>query len=343
MSTRTANNMSKVKIGIAFGSGVARGWAHIGVLRGLTKAGYAPDIISGTSIGALVGGSYAAGKLSQLEEFALSFHGRKLINLLDLRLGGAGLIGGKHLARAMEEHLGDVQIEHLGRTFIAVATELSTGHETWLRQGSIVEAIRASYALPGLFEPVSHEGRWLIDGALVNPVPVSPCRAMGARLVIAVNLNADALGTANIFDGHTVETMSGEPVSSKTRPDETADDETHKHSWWARTKNRVSPSERTIARHFLGTKKNAPGLTSVMSGALNIMQDRLSRSRLAADPADVIITPRVDHISLIEFDKAEELISKGEDAANHALPFIEKALSRLNGHAEPATHQPVAI
>lgn len=353
MNTRTANNMSKVKIGIAFGSGVARGWAHIGVLRGLTKAGYAPDIISGTSIGALVGGSYAAGKLSQLEQFALSFHGRKLINLLDLRLGGAGLIGGKHLARAMEEHLGDVQIEHLGRTFIAVATELSTGHEIWLRHGPIVEAIRASYALPGLFEPVSHEGRWLIDGALVNPVPVSPCRAMGARLVIAVNLNADALGTANIFDGHTVETMSGEPVSEKTSPNETsndktkngepADDETHKHSWWAKTKNRVSPSERTIARHFLGTKKNAPGLTSVMSGALNIMQDRLSRSRLAADPADVIITPHVGHISLIEFDKAEELIRKGEDAANHALPFIEKALSRLNDHPEPATRQPVAI
>ena len=319
--------MTRMKIGIAFGSGVARGWAHIGVVKGLVKAGYAPDIISGTSIGALVGGSFAAGKINQLEEFALSFHGRKLINLLDLRLGGAGLIGGKRLAKLMDEHLGDVQIEHLGRTFVAVATELATGHEAWLRKGPIVEAIRASYALPGLFEPVLHDGRWLIDGALVNPIPVSVCRALGARLVIAVNLNNDAVAMSNQLDGHLIETMHGDVHDTK----------------WKKRLNTGRAGEPTITRQLFGTKKQSPGLTSVMMGALNIMQDRLSRSRLAADPADVMIAPRVGHISLIDFDKAAELIDQGEAAATHAIPFIEQALSHLNGDSLATRDQPVAI
>ncbi len=319
--------MSKMKIGIAFGSGVARGWAHIGVIKGLTKAGYAPDIVSGTSIGALVGGSYAAEKLTQLEEFALSFHGRKLINLLDLRLGGAGLIGGKRLVKLMDEHLGDTKIEDLDRTFVSVATELATGHEAWLRKGPIVEAIRASYALPGLFEPVLHDNRWLIDGALVNPIPVSVCRALGARLVIAVNLNNDAVAMGSQFDGHLIETMHSD---------------VHDTEW----KKRLSvgrTAEPSITRKLLGTKKQTPGLTGVMMGALNIMQDRLSRARLAADPADVMIAPRVGHINLVEFDKAGELIELGEAAATHALPFIEQALCHLNGDSQAFADQPVAI
>jgi NTE family protein len=320
-------SMSKMKIGIAFGSGVARGWAHIGVIKGLVKAGYTPDIISGTSIGALVGGSFAAGKLCQLEQFALSFHGRKLINLLDLRLGGAGLIGGKRLVKLMDEHLGDVQIEHLGRTFVAVATELATGHEAWLRKGPIVEAIRASYALPGLFEPVLHDNRWLIDGALVNPIPVSVCRALGARLVIAVNLNNDAVAMSNQFDGHMIETMHGDVHNTE----------------WKKRLSTGRKAEPTITRRLLGTKNQTPGLTNVMMGSLNIMQDRLSRSRLAADPADVLIAPRVGHISLIEFDKAKELIEQGEAAATHAIPFVEQALTQLNGDSYIEPVQPVAI
>ncbi len=316
-----------MKIGIAFGSGVARGWAHIGVVKGLVKAGYNPQIISGTSIGALVGASYAAGKLSQLEEFALAFHGRRLINLLDLRLGGAGLIGGKRLARLMDQHLGDVQIEHLGRTFVAVATELATGHEAWIRKGPIVEAVRASYALPGLFEPILHEGRWLIDGALVNPIPVSVCRALGARLVIAVNLNNDAIGLSNHFDGHMIETMHADIHDSK----------------WKKKLTEIRPKPQTMTRQFFGTKKQSPGVTNVVMGALNIMQDRMARARLAADPADVLIAPDVGHIGLIDFDKAQELIEKGETAATHAIPFIEHALTRLNGNSKAVSGQPLAM
>ncbi len=325
--------MAKMKIGIAFGSGVARGWAHIGVIKGLMKAGYNPDIISGTSIGALVGGSFAAGKLGELEEFALSFHGRKLINFMDLRLGGAGLIGGKRFTKLMNEHLGETKIEDLNHTFVAVATELATGHEAWLRKGSLVDAISASYALPGLFEPVRHDGRWLIDGALVNPIPVSVCRALGARLVIAVNLNTDAVGKSNHHDGHMIETLYSEE---------------HDSGWRKRLVD-TGRTERAIARQFFGKKKESPGIVNVMMGSLNIMQDRLSRSRLATDPADVLIAPHVGHISLIDFDKAPDLIAQGEAAAAHALPFIEDALTRLNGHDDPADDvdtdetQPLAI
>jgi NTE family protein len=315
-----------MKIGIAFGSGVARGWAHIGVIKGLKAAGYEPDIISGTSIGALVGGSYAAGKLPELEDFARSFKGRKLMSMLDVRLGGAGLISGNRLARRMEDHVGDINIEDLKHTFVAVATELATGHEAWLRRGPLVDAIRASYALPGLFEPVLHDDRWLIDGALVNPIPVSVCRALGARLVIAVNLNTDSLGMSSQFDGHTIETLR-------------ANDES---PWRQRLSNTEVP-ERTMFRQFFGSKGEALGVTNVMVGALNIMQDRLSRSRLAGDPADVMIAPRVGDISLVEFDRADELIALGESAAGHAIPFIEQALQDLNGRSHVSSTQPLAM
>ncbi|HIB66247.1 MAG TPA: hypothetical protein EYO33_14320 [Phycisphaerales bacterium] len=219
----------------------------------------------------------------------------------------------------------------MNHTFVAVATELATGHEAWIRKGSLVEAISASYALPGLFEPVRHEGRWLIDGALVNPIPVSVCRALGARLVIAVNLNTDAVGKSNHHDGHMIETLYSEDHDSG----------------WRKKLVDTGRTERAIARQFFGKKKESPGIVNVMMGSLNIMQDRLSRSRLATDPADVLIAPHVGHISLIDFDKAPELIAQGEAAAAHALPFIEDALVRLNGHEDLVDgtdlDQPLAI
>jgi len=179
------------KIGIALGSGVARGWAHIGVLRVLGNAGIVPDIVSGTSIGAVVGGCHVANQLEPLEEFARSLTRRRLISVIDFRFRSSGLIGDSKLEAILYKYLGGQQLENMERTFIAVATELSTGHEVWMHEGSLVQAIRASYALPGVLAPVPIDNRWLIDGALVNPVPVSVVRALGARVVIAVNLNTD--------------------------------------------------------------------------------------------------------------------------------------------------------
>ncbi len=168
----------RAKIALALGGGAARGWAHIGVLRALDEAGIEVGMIAGTSIGALVGGCYLAGKLDELEAFARSLTMRRIASLLDLTIGGSGLFGGMRLTKRMQEHLEGLNVEDLDRPFVAVAAEVNTGHEVWISSGSLITALRASYALPGIFEPVRSNSRTLVDGALVNPVPVSVCRSL---------------------------------------------------------------------------------------------------------------------------------------------------------------------
>ena len=195
-------------IGLALGGGGARGFAHIGVIRTLLAHGIEPDVIVGTSIGAVVGGCHAAGRLDVIEEWARSLTRRGILSYLDISLTGGGLIGGSRLAARLADKLGDTSIDGLPIRFATIATEVGTGHEIWLTRGRMVDAMRASYALPGIFPPVSLDGRWLVDGALVNPVPVSAARVLGARLVIAVNLNTDILGRSMIMAGETPEPRS---------------------------------------------------------------------------------------------------------------------------------------
>ena len=194
--------MAKPLIGIALGGGAARGWAHIGVLKTLIEAGLEPDIVAGTSIGAVAGACYVTGRLNALEDFAGGLTRRRVFGFLDFNFAGSGLISGQRLNSRLESHLQEFTIEQLDRKFVAVATELGTGHEVWLNKGSLVNALRASFSLPGIFRPVKINGRWLMDGALVNPIPVSVCRALGARIVIAVNLNSDVIGKGSIIHDH---------------------------------------------------------------------------------------------------------------------------------------------
>ena len=306
------------RIGLALGSGAGRGWAHIGVLRALMRAGVEVDIVCGTSVGALVGGIYLAGQLDALEDWARRLNTLRLLRYLDVRVSGGGLISGDRLMSMLTQNVGEITVEELAKPFAAVATELPSGHEVWLRRGPLIHALRASFALPGVFTPVSHEGRWLVDGALVNPVPVSVCRAFGARLVIAINLNADIIGkkrqTQSSDDGlklnrspggDLLEHMSGRSRSPRGRP-------------------AVS-----LIRRMLHGDEEGPSLFNVMVSSLNVIQDRLSRSRLAGDPPDVTIAPRLGHIGLLEFDRAEEAIEEGEAAVERALPFLRQALDVL--------------
>ncbi len=189
----------KSGIALALGGGAARGWAHIGVLRALDEAGIEINMIAGTSIGALVGGCYLAGKLDALEEFARSLTKRRIFGLLDFKLGGNGLFGGMRLTARLHEHLDGLTFADLPKPLVCVAAEIRTGHEIWLSEGSLIDAMRASYALPGVFEPVICNGRVLVDGALVNPVPVSVCRAYEQPLVVAVNLHYDLFGRAAVI------------------------------------------------------------------------------------------------------------------------------------------------
>lgn len=277
---------AKAKVALALGGGAARGWAHIGVLRALDEEGIEVGMIAGTSIGALVGGCYLAGKLDELEAFARSLTMRRIASLLDLTIGGGGLLGGMRLTKRMQEHLEGLTVEELPKPFVAVASELNSGHEVWIDGGSLITALRASYALPGIFEPVRCNNRTLIDGALVNPVPVSVCRAYEQPLVMAVNLHYDVFGRSAV-------------VKHKASLPDQASAETAK-----------APSKL--------------GLTGVMVQAFNIIQDRISRARLAGDPPDLALHPRLNDIGLSDFHRAGEAIDRGYEEAKIRVTEIRR-------------------
>ncbi len=305
-------------IGLVLGSGAARGFAHIGVIQALLERGIVPDIVVGTSIGALVGGCYAHNQLAELESWARSLTLRRIIGYLDLRIGGSGLIGGGRLARQLSEAVGTLTIEELPVRFAAIATEVGTGHEIWLTHGSLALAMRASYALPGIFPPVRLGGRWLMDGALVNPVPVSAARAFGARVVIAVNLDADRFARGATIASHGSDD-SDEP------PDAPPPGTPRKAFSGLRGMFGV---ERLLRRQIFPTD-NRPGFSTVMIEAFNIMQDRLTRMRLAGDPPDVHITPHIGHVGWLDFHRAADAIAAGKAAAEKALDPILDTISAL--------------
>lgn len=306
-------------IGLALGGGVARGWAHIGAMRALIEAGIRPDIIAGTSIGAIVGAAYLSGKLDVLEKWARSLNRRKMMGYMDVRWGGSGFMRGERLARVLNHYMGDVRIEDLDRKFAAVACDLRTGYEVWLQRGPIVPAIRASYALPGAFEPVKVDGRYMIDGALVNPVPVSACRALGAHMVIAISLNGDAFGPMG--SSHEIDLDEDDLDPDHADPFELA----------SQSLNKLRP-DRLLLKSMIGEVKpgKSPKIGSVMMGTLNIVMDRISRSRLAGDPPDVFVAPRIGHIGMLEFTKADELIERGYAAMQHEIPLIRSVLDVLS-------------
>src|SRR6202166_2174643 len=205
-------------IGLALGGGAARGFAHIGIVKTLIAHGIVPNVVVGTSIGAVVGGAFAAGHLDTLEEWARGLQPRSVLSYLDIRLNGSGLIGGDKLAAQLEAALGQTLIEDLPLKFATVATEVRTGHEIWLTHGRIVDAMRASYALPGVFAPVLAGGRWLVDGALVNPVPVSAARALGAEIVIAANLSSDIFTHSTTIYSHGASAIAQEVLVEPAAP-----------------------------------------------------------------------------------------------------------------------------
>lgn len=304
-------SLARPTIGIALGGGAARGWAHIGVLKTLVEAGLEPDIVAGTSIGAVAGACYVTGRLGALEDFACALTRRRIFGFLDVNFAGSGLITGQRLSARLEQHLQEFTIEKLERRFVAVATELGTGHEVWLNKGSLVNALKASFALPGIFRPVQINGRWLIDGALVNPIPVSVCRALGARIVIAVNLNNDIFGKGSVI--HDQEAFAEPSVAGEGAE--------------------LLGSNGRAAVHLLHRqifgRSGAPGMSAVMMDAINITQDRIARSRLAGDPPDITIGPKTGGIGLFDFHRACEAIELGARAAEKQIDEIKIAVRAL--------------
>ncbi len=307
-----------MKIGLALGSGSSRGWSHIGVIQALAELGIEPNIVCGTSAGAIVGAAYVANNLDNLENWALSITKFETAKFFELKKSFNGFINGKRLQQFLLQHVADenIQIEDLSKRFAAVATDLESGREVWLNEGNLLQAIWPSFALPGLFSPVDHENRWLIDGGLVNPVPVSLCRALGADFVIAVNLNGDLL--------------SRQPQLSSfksTAPKTTAKPKADK-GLVGKVTEYVSAKTSAV---FAGeeNKPVQPGLFEVLAGSVNIVQDRITKSRMAGDPPDILLTPRLADIGLLELYRAKEAIAEGKACVQRMAPEIQHILDTL--------------
>ena len=292
----------KPRIGLALGSGSARGWAHIGAIRALEERGVKPDLICGTSIGALVGAVYASGQLDQLESWVTGLAWTKVVRLMDITWRG-GLIRGQRLFNLFRATFQDLDISELAIPFGAVATELASGREIWLRHGKLLDVVRASIATPGLFTPVVHEGAVLVDGALVNPVPVSMCRAFGAEIVVAIDLSWGKLGAyRNMGRDLTAPAAEAPSWLGRLRP-----------GWLG-------------GLHARGEEPRIPSIFEVFNTALDIVEQRVARSRLSGEPADVLITPLLPNFGTMEYHRAKEAIAEGRAAVERMMPLIEQVI-----------------
>lgn len=310
--TDTTPSTSRPRIGLALGSGSARGMAHIGVIQALQARGIVPDMVCGTSIGALVAAVHMANGLDILESWVTRLQTRDILRYLGIKLlPGGGFADGHRLMNYLRDTFGDFRIEDTPKPLCLVATDLAAGREVWLREGMIWEAVRASLAIPGILTPHQLNGRWLVDGALLNPVPVSVCRAMGADIIIAVNLNGDML------DRHL------QPMLSEDLPDAPGESSA---SLIERVSTRLQTRTDSLMRAWFSSSDNAPSLADVLATSINIMQDHITRSRLAGEPADVVITPRLNRIGLFEFGRSDEAIAEGHAAVRRAQAALDYAL-----------------
>ncbi|MDA3870578.1 MAG: patatin-like phospholipase RssA [Gammaproteobacteria bacterium] len=318
-------NFNNARIGIALGSGSARGWAHIGVLQALKKMGIEPHIVAGSSIGALVGAAYAGDQLDDMETMVKALKWKDIVGYLDMSVTGGGLVQGDKIADFLREHVKEADIESMPHRFAAVATDLGNGREVWLQQGDLLEAVRASVALPGLFTPHKQNNRWLVDGGLVDPIPVSLCRAMGAEIVIAVSLNVDIIGKHS-RPNHVHENERA--IDESTEKQLAVEDEP---DLWDRISNQLEKAthlrKNILLSRLFGKKEEVPGLIDVLAGSLNIMQDRISRSRMAGDPPDIILAPRLSHIELMEFDRGRDAIKEGVACVERMRAELEYTVS----------------
>jgi NTE family protein len=316
--------MKELKLGLALGSGAARGWAHLGVIRALEEMDLKPHIVCGASIGSLVAAAWASRQLDVLEPWVRKLRWLDVLSLFDTTFGRGGFIEGNKLMNTIAGLLEDQPIESLECAFGAVATDLNTGGEVWLRSGSMLDAVRASSGLPGLFVPVNKNGRWLIDGGVVNPVPVSLCNALGADFVIAVNLNTDALD----IHRHGSQGKDTEPEEAQQSDEKEAAKENELLERLGEMMGNLIPSK---DRGKAASEAVEPSLLEVLAGTIDIMQDRITRSRMAGEPPAVQICPRLGHMQIMDFHRADVAIEEGRRAVTRAhddLVYLKNLLKR---------------
>lgn len=308
----------KPVVGLALGSGSARGWSHIGVILQLEEMGIRPQVVAGTSIGALVGAVYVAGQLKDLAEWVQKLTVRDVVGLMDFTFSG-GVVKGEKLFGSFNERHANPNIEDLEQRYVSVCTEMKTGREIWITRGPILTAARASCALPGVFSPVKFEDRWMLDGGLVNPVPVSACRALGADVVIAVNLNAQLVGAhLSRASRQLVEREAGaedaaDAAEAAAKSQEAALSAAAKPPAEAETAKPGRGFWQRVIGYFESTDAEHPGLFDVVASSINIMQDRITRSRMAGDPPEITLIPLLEDFALMDFHRAAQAIEEGRD------------------------------
>jgi len=318
---KTNKHISSKKIGLVLGSGSARGWAHIGVIQALAEAGIRVDYVAGTSIGALVGAFYAAGKIETLMNTILELDRKQIALLFDMVFPKSGLIDGKKIADSVREHISEKNIEELSLPLCVVCTDLNTGCEVNIQDGDIIEAIRASISVPGIFTPVKKKGAFLVDGGLVNPVPVNVSRQMGADLVIAVDLNHDIVENRN--NAHS----KSRPTSPPTKYGRFIVQNTLvRNVIDTLNKQAGTPSASILAQIKQWMKKDpAPNIFEVLASSIYIMEMQITATRLKTEPPDILIQPKLGHIRFLDFHRAQEAIDEGyREARIRIATFMEK-------------------
>ena len=303
--------------------------AHIGVIQRLRERGIEPDIVCGTSVGALVAAVHACNKLDHFANWVSGLTNSDILHFMDIRLlATGGVAHGGRLIDFFKEHYGNPNIEDLPLRFAAVATDLYRGRETWLQEGPVWDAVRASIAIPGILVPVAQDNHWLVDGGLVNPIPVSVCRALGAETIIAVNLNSDL-----VSNGPQRPAPAVKPDAPEIPELPEDDDDGDQFSMLSRLGQSIKGAASNLWSN--GDKVQAPGTLNVMLSAINVMQDRITRSRMAGEPADVTLSPRLGHVGFLEFGRAGGAIVEGRAVVDRMWPEIEYALALAEDHRRP--------
>lgn len=320
-----------MKVGLVLGSGAARGWAHIGIINRLKSFGVEPHIVTGCSIGALVGAALASGRLQELEDWVKGLDSWGVFSLLDWGLGQGGLISGEKVFEKITETIGDLDFQELDVPFGAVSTDLFTGREAWLTEGSLKEALRCSCAIPGILAPTKINGRWMVDGATVNPVPVSLCKMMGADFIIAIDLNSDKSNLVAKQQSPVLE-AAPEVLPPELEMAQLPEAQSASEAKDANPFNQLLMS----GKQYLQQRKEkqlkkaqTPDVFAVMSGCIDIMQDRITRSQLASEAPDIVIQPKLAEFGIMDFDKAEALIKAGEACADLYRPILEYKLDHI--------------
>lgn len=320
--------MDRAKIGLALGGGAARGWAHIGVIEALEQRGIFPDFVAGTSIGALVGSVYASGSLQAFKKAVLGLDRKKVISMLDVVFPKCGLLDGKKVTDFFQPFLSRDDFSHLSVPMAATATELHTSREAWLMRGSVIQAVRASIAVPGLFTPVLVNDRLMVDGGLVNPLPVNLVRSMGADVVIAVDLNHYMnMRSSNLADQPGLEEKSCPEPDSGTESGTKGE----KNGIFPGIMDRLEKMDIPWFDSFRNWKNKpaGPNIFEIIFASTLVMEKTITDLNLEKEPADLLVRPKLDKIRFMDFHRAEESIAQGAAACAKVLENNSSILDRL--------------